>query len=83
MRVYREFMKKKPAWFKTEVAHLIDHREDGVGWKRDYYQQLSVHVTDTRSGLSSVHDKFSLADAVSALERKTPSLFSRILRRAA
>lgn len=83
MRVYREFVEKKPPWFKAEVAHLIDHREDGVGWKHDYYQQLSVHVTDTRSGLSSVHDKFSLADAVPALERKTPSLFSRILRRAA
>ena len=83
MRVYREFVAKKPSWLKAEVAHLIDHREDGVGWKRDYYQQLTVHVTDTRSGLSSVHDKFSLAEAVSALEHKAPSLFSRILRRAA
>ena len=83
MRVYREFAEKKPPWLRAEVAHLIDYREDGVGWKRDYYQQLSVHVTDTRSGLASVHDKFSLADAVSALERKTPSLFSRIFRRVA
>ena len=83
MRVYRAFVEKKPPWLQAEVAHLIDHREDGAGWKRDYYRQLSVHVTDTRSGLVSVHDKFSLADAVSALEHKTPSLFSRILRRAA
>lgn len=83
MRVYRAFVEKKPPWLQAEVAHLIDHREDGAGWKRDYYRQISVHVTDTRSGLVSVHDKFSLADAVSALEHKTPSLFSRILRRAA
>lgn len=81
MRLYDAFVKSCPPYLRATVAHIPDHREDGSGWKRDYYQELSVHITDTRSGRTSVCDRFALAAAVARLERKASGkwrLYDRI-----
>ena len=78
MGLYGELVKTSPARFKVNVAHALDHREDGPGWKRDYYRKLSAQVTDTRTGKSTVYDKFGLMETVAALKRKEHCLFGRI-----
>lgn len=84
LALYRRLLTVQPAGWKLSPEKETLRREDGPGWKRDFFQ-THLKITDSRNGSTWVWGCDQLAEELFKLEatkgkKAQPSLFRKIFR---